>query len=295
MARPHLSLAVKWEKYENAVHAVFLESLRRLAALERLSAAEEPINLELYSIAVVVHHELLNSAKGSLQFTIDPDSTSLPAPGDSARSPRIKKRPDFKCLIVNAQASDPRRSQMAYYLECKRLGTPEDGLVFNQLYSEKGINRFVIEEHEYAKGCDSAAMIGYVQNMTPDEILAEVNTHASARKLPSLARAAGGWANRGVTKLTQDPLNRSCLPDRILLHHFWIDLRHCRFDIPSNQPPQNAEPAATGAKPSKRKFGSKASPNSKRARKKGAAGKGAATPQKDLANDAEPWAESGNG
>jgi hypothetical protein len=89
MARPRLSLAITWEKYENAVHAVFLESLRRLAAMERLPAAEEPINLELYSIAIIVHHELINSPQGCLQFTIDPDSTSLPAPGDSARSPRL--------------------------------------------------------------------------------------------------------------------------------------------------------------------------------------------------------------
>ena len=87
----------------------------------------------------------------------------------------MKKRPDFACLLKNLQAQDFRKSQVAYYVECKRLGLPDKELVFNDLYSEKGISRFVTVEHQYGKGCPSASMIGYMQDMEPDDILKEVN------------------------------------------------------------------------------------------------------------------------
>jgi len=230
------------------VLAVFNQALRRLALLERLPVAEEPLNLELFWLAMQVHQELLNSAEGSYPFIIDPDSTNQPEPDDSARSKRLKKRPDFKCILKNEQASDFRYSQVTYYLECKRLGANDGELLFNEFYSEHGIHRFVHIEWGYGKGCASASMVGYLQNMEPETILSEVNAHATARKLPSLRRAVASWMPRDVTELSQPPLLRSFEPTQIQLNHFWIDLRHCRLDLPSDHRAQSAAPPKTAAK-----------------------------------------------
>jgi len=233
-----------------------LRLLRRLAAYTRLSAAEEPINLEVYWLALRVHDEQLKSKDGSLPFLIDPDSTNKPLPDDTARSPRMKKRPDFACMLKDLQAKDFRKSQVAYYVECKRLGQPDKDLVFNDLYSEKGIARFMTAEHQYGKGCPSASMIGYVQDMEPDDILKEVNACAKARSVPSLTRAAAAWATKGVTQISQPPLTRAFEATTIRLTHFWIDLRHCKFDVPSSEPPQAAA-APTAVRKAKKKSSKK--------------------------------------
>jgi hypothetical protein len=235
---------------------VFTEALRRLGEYARLPAAEEPINLELYWLALKVHQELLNSKPGNLPFTITPDSTNQPEPDDSARSRRMKKKPDFCCIMKNAQAEDFRLSQVNYYLECKRLGEAEGKWVLNQNYSEHGMARFMRADWGYGKGCASGAMIGYVQNMEPDDVLGQVNTHATARSIPSLTRAATGWVARNVTRISQSRLTREFDTNPIQLRHFWMDLRHCRFDIPSNQPPQSAAAPSPPAKSAKKKTGS---------------------------------------
>jgi hypothetical protein len=252
MARPRLSAALTWPRFEQAVHAVFTEALRRLGGYGRLPAAEEPINLELYWLALKVHQESLNSRKGSLPFAIIPDSTNQPEPDDSARSRRIKKRPDFCCIMKNEQAEDFRQSQVNYYLECKRLGQAEGKWVLNENYSEHGMTRFMRTDWGYGKGCASAAMIGYMQNMEPDTVLEEVNSHAVTRTIPSLMRAATAWVARNVTYLSQSGLTREFDTNPIQLSHFWMDLRHCQFDIPSDQPPQSAAPSPP-ATPKKKK------------------------------------------
>ena len=257
MARPRLSTAVTWSRFEKAVHALLLEVLRRLAAYGHLSAAEEPINLEVYWLALRVHQEQLNSKHGSLPFLIDPDTTNKPLPDDSARSSRMKKRPDFACVLKDSQAPDFRKSQIAYYTECKRLGKPEKELVFNDLYSEKGIARFMTVEHQYGKGCASASMIGYMQDMDPDDILEEVNEFAGGRSVPSLTRAAAAWAAKDVTRISQPPLTRAFEATTITLTHFWIDLRHCTFDIPSDQPPQAAAMTTSAGEKGRKKKATK--------------------------------------
>lgn len=224
---------------------VFTEALRRLAQLQQLPAAEEPINLELFWLALKAHHDLLNSPQGSMPFSILAETTNQPEPDDSARSARMKKRPDFSCIIKNPQAADFRKSQVFYYLECKRLGNAIPNWVFNENYAEHGVTRFVHLNWQYAKGCESATMIGYLQNMAPNTVLTEVNAAAAPRGLPSLQRAAANWAAQGVTPLSQPALTRTFVATQFQLGHLWVDLRHCQFKILSNAPPQTpAAPAA---------------------------------------------------
>jgi hypothetical protein len=238
MPRPRLSVAITWARFEAAVLEVFSEALRRLAQFQRLPAAEEPINLELYWIARKIHHELLNSPQSSIPFSIMTDTTNQPEPDDSARSKRMKKRPDFSCVLNNSQEADFRKSQAIYSLECKRLGNPERDWILNQNYAEYGMLRFTQEDWQYAKGCVSATMIGYLQNMAPNAVLNEVNNNATLRGLPSLQRASASWVAQGVTSLSQAALNRTFVPTQFQLGHLWVDLQHCHFNIPSKSSPQ---------------------------------------------------------
>jgi hypothetical protein len=245
-----LTVAITWALFEKAIHAVFIESLRRLAAYSNLPSAEEPINLWLHWLAERAHFDLARSPERSLPFTISFDARSQPEPDDASGDPRLLKRPDFTCLLFNEQAADPLRSQLKYYLECKRLGSPEGGMVFNQLYSEKGVSRFMTQEHAYAKGCQSASMIGYIQTMDPHDILQEVNQFATVGNIPSLSRAARSWLAKEANRLSHAALARQFDMANFQLTHFWIDLRHCTFDVPANQPPESAAPTPP---PKKRK------------------------------------------
>jgi hypothetical protein len=224
VARPLLTVAITWSRFEKAVHAVLIEALRRLAAYGHLPNGEEARNLWLHWLAVKAHHAIANTPEGSLPFSIIWDGKSQPEPDDALRDSRLFKRPDINCQLFNQQAANPLLSQWKYYTECKRLGPPEDGLVFNSLYSEKGIARFMTAKHAYAKGCKSAAMIGYLQTMGPDDILKEVNQFATGRNIPPLAKAVKGWRPKVANRLTQDELDREFETTKVRLTHYWIDL-----------------------------------------------------------------------
>jgi hypothetical protein len=186
MSKPRISQALTWEKYEKAVQGVFVEALQRLATMPELSKAEMPLNLEVLWIAHKVHQEQFLDGKCPFDFTIHHDSTNPPQPNDNALSARLRKRPDFICAIKDMQVKDFRHSQVSYGIECKRLGKMEDGLVFNDLYSDKGISRFMTDEHQYAKGCPSASMVGYLQDMDPDTVFDEVVAFSRNRALRGL-------------------------------------------------------------------------------------------------------------
>src|SRR4051812_38479848 len=101
--------------------AVFKEALSRLARLTQLTRAEEPINLELYWLLRQAHLDLVQAGtEGMLQFAILFDSASQPEPDDVARSQRLRKRPDFNCVMMNPQALNHLTSQVNFYVECKR-------------------------------------------------------------------------------------------------------------------------------------------------------------------------------
>jgi hypothetical protein len=251
MAQPRLTVAITWSRFEKAVHAVLIESLRRLATYRNLPSSEEPINLWLYWLICKAHHAVARSPEGTLPFNVFFDGRSQPEPDDASGDSRLLKRPDFTWLLFNQQAGDPLRSEMKYYTECKRLGSPESGRMFNDLYSGEGIARFTSEEHAYAKGCRSASMIGYLQTMEPDEVLADVNTYATDRSIPSLSRAAATWFAKDVNRLTQTPLNRQFDPAPLQLTHFWIDLRASAFDVASDARPESALPDPPPRKPKK--------------------------------------------
>jgi hypothetical protein len=237
MAKIHISMPEIWGDYEKAVQSVFTEALRCLAATEHLPEEEKDLNLWLYWLARRVLSSMLINRQCRFNFTIGFDIKNQPRPSDNASSEHLEKRPDFTCMykMVNDQI-DYREDELHYSIECKRL----DGRVFHNRYSESGILRFRVD-HKYAAGCSSACMIGYVQNMDLNTVFSEVNDFSNKRSIPSLVKAASGWAEKSVTRLSQPPLKREFSPRKpIRLDHLWVDLRHCKFDVPSDSPPQSA-------------------------------------------------------
>lgn len=237
MARPRLRLAMTWEKYERAVLAVFAEALGRLAEEPTLPRKEPPINYKLYWLCRQVKFEHGKAKdRESVPFSLLYDTQNQPELDDAADAARLNKRPDFSCVMTDEQAPDYRSAQINYSLECKRVGKAETKWVLNENYSQRGMLRFMEAAHGYAKGCSSAAMIGYLKDSDPDDVLGEVNGFAAKRNVPSLRRAAEDWAEKNVTELSQDPLTRDFDSKPMRLHHLWIDLRHCTFEDPAPKP-----------------------------------------------------------
>ncbi|MFT3880667.1 MAG: hypothetical protein QM703_13510 [Gemmatales bacterium] len=257
MAVPKLTIALNWGTFETAVLTVLREALGRLTTISQLRQAEEQINLELYWLLLQSHYDLMRAATpGIMNFVVTFDSVNQPQPDDVARSQRLKKRPDFTCSLMNPQATDFRTSQINYYVECKRLGQRVGNWFLNDNYSAHGIDRFVNNGWQYAKGYDSAAMVGYIESSAPSTILIEVNAGAAARKLPLLTRVGAAWITKGVNPLSQPILARSFPPTPFRLDHLWVDLCHCSFTAPANAPPVTSAPPHVASKPSK-KAGSK--------------------------------------
>lgn len=221
MSRPNLFTLDTWGRHEHLVLEVFRCALVRLVNEPQLPEDERELNRKLYFRAKeeVVR---LERAGICLASTIIPDSPSLPIDEHAASRARESTRPDFQCELLDAQAGE----YLVYALECKRLGHPKPRTwVLNRNYTTKGVKRFIDPESGYGEGATSGAMIGYVQTMSPDEILKEVNGYAEKVNVPAIKRRDGRWVDRGVTRLNQT-LDRKLSPSPFKLRHLWVDLRH---------------------------------------------------------------------
>lgn len=225
MSRPNLFTLDIWGRHENLVLEVFQRALVGLESKPDLPEDERELNRKLYFRAKEENLRLTRAGRG-LAGTIVPDSSNLPLGEDAESRARERKRPDFQCELIDAQAGE----YLVYALECKRLGERSSGgSVFNKLYTEKGVKRFMNPKWGYGEGAASGAMIGYLQSMSSDEILKQVNVYAKKTKVPAIKREGDEWVDRGVTRLTQT-LNRKVDPSPFRLSHLWLDLRRHHRD-----------------------------------------------------------------
>jgi hypothetical protein len=105
---------------------------------------------------------------------------------------------------------------------------PRADWVLNENYVQNGILRFMTEEHGYAKGEKSGAMVGYIQNMEFKDILKEVNMAANVAVIPQLTLSKKIWLKQGTYNL-EHMIPRPFSHSPFLLMHFWIDIRNCYF------------------------------------------------------------------
>jgi hypothetical protein len=224
MSQPRIQQLHTWESHEKRVLEVLLESLSFLQNETNLDQSEIYLNRQLYFCLLKANRKLWNLGRG-FDHPPTPEGKNAPDPDDEHRAKRENKIPDFQWSFIDHLEPDPTRSAHYFLIECKRLGAPpRSDWVLNENYVQQGILRFITEEHGYAKGEKSGAMIGYVQNMEFADILREVNAVAVAVSIPELILSAEDWQEQGISHLEHE-LTRSFVFPQFLLKHLWVDLR----------------------------------------------------------------------
>ncbi len=225
MSQPRISRLRTWEKHERRVVDILLLALSIIRKKDVLPQSEVLLNRELYFCLLEANHTLWESRTGGFSYPPTAEGHNPADPDDEHRAIRENKIPDFYWGYIDHSEPDPRRSARNYVIECKRLGDPpRTDWILNQNYVHNGILRFVTEEHGYAKGDRSGAMVGYVQNMEFDAILQEVNATSVSAGIPELEPPINGWQINGTSQLTHQ-LNRIIAFSPFQLSHFWVDLR----------------------------------------------------------------------
>ncbi len=259
MPRPNLYELPLWETFEHRVIEVFSEGLNALATRERLPMQEDFLSRELHRCCREVNHRLRKVGRG-VEYILS-QVTNQPLANDEYRARRLEKRPDFACGYHDDSLPDDafEESDYIYTIECKRLGLPSSSSwVLNRNYVEYGITRFEHPDWGYAEGSSSGIMVGFIQTMDPDAILAEVNGHILP--FPPLSTSAGGWVPKALTVLNPHLFDRRIRLSPFTLNHFWINLRHCEFfevPDPAKKGRKKKEPAkAKQTKPIRPKKGS---------------------------------------
>jgi len=210
-----------WQKFEERVLEVINLAISKFLLIDKLPREENELNRLFFFCLVEANYELQKKNKG-LESPPSYEANNQPYFGDLERASRESKRPDFQWLITDTTNTDPRSSSKQFVLECKRLGLPAGTWILNENYFNHGIVRFVSAEHGYAKGVESAAMLGYVQNMSEDNIVKEIN------KLLTL----GGYSNMVLDKseafksILNHILKTEFNDQKLKLIHFWINVAH---------------------------------------------------------------------
>lgn len=206
-----------WEKRRSEMFEIVLLALQELRSNIPSDPSEPALNRSFYLCleSVVIQQEF--------DFLPTPEGKSPPDQSDQVRTLREDKICDFYWSCVDHVAKKTRY----LYIECKRLGTPSSPTWhLNKNYIKNGIRRFVTSPHEYGKNEDVCGMVGYVQNMTFDDILDEVNQAADVamEAITPLVLDKNGWQEKGVSKLTHQ-LTRPFPKSPFEMVHYWVDLR----------------------------------------------------------------------
>ncbi len=225
MSRPQISRLNTWERFEKHVLEVFIEALLILLNKVDLPNSENELNRELYFCLLEANHKLYRSGTGGFDYPPSYEAQNPPDPEDKFVARREKKRPDFYWGYLDHSETDPRKSSRNFVFECKRLGKPvRSDWILNENYVRHGIFRFISEDYGYSKNEKSGAMIGYVQNMNFDEILAKVNKTAKKESILEIETPIAGWKEKDVSMLEQK-LKRAFPIKSFNLKHLWVDLR----------------------------------------------------------------------
>lgn len=213
-----------WVEFKKQIKNLIIEALLILRQRSDLIIDESNLNRVLHDCFVEAN------AKLGLNYIPAYEAKNPPHYRDKRKAKRENNIPDLSWCIIDHNASY-RDWNRNFALECKRLGIKtEAGFVFNEQYVIEGILRFSLEEKGYAKGCETSAMAGYIQNMEFDEILQQINLYLSIREpsIPPISLSTDGWQKQGVSYLSHT-FDRSYEPAKFLLQHFWVDMKDCAF------------------------------------------------------------------
>lgn len=219
--RPRLTEVDLWRNHELRVQAVLQDAL---LLLDRDPGDDEPaLNRKLYMC--VLQANRARQVRGQEAFDYPPEYEARNAPTpDTEGKPAENKIPDFAWRYLDPDVEDSRRSSRDYHVECKRLGaTTPSGWDLNRNYVANGVNRFRDDEFRYGKDVATGAMVGYIESMTPDDVLDEVNAAARDLGFPEVDH---------VSTHSDRLLEHECLLTRrfpvspFRISHLWVE-----FDV----------------------------------------------------------------
>jgi len=218
--RPSLLEIPLWDREEHLILDTFRPALLLLLSRRKSDAVEGELNRLLFECYL----EARRSRKAANQpvSEVPPTLEARNAPDPStAGMGSEKKIPDFQFSFFDDDVADPQQSVAHFVIECKRLEPKSQaGWGYTLHYVKDGIRRFVHKGWRYGLNAPSAAMVGYLDKMTFDQALAEVNASIPAAKplltpLELVNRDASGG------ELGHD-LQRTFLKSPFHLTHLWV-------------------------------------------------------------------------
>lgn len=206
LIKPDRQRPNSWTVFKENIVMLIIEALKLLRQRNDLVKDESELNRLLY-------HCL---AKANVLFDLPMpayDAHNPPHLTDEQKERREDNRPDLCWTIMDHEANYPD-CYRTFALECKRLGMQTSkNWILTEQYVIEGILRFFQEDKGYGKGCETGAMVAYIQNMELEEILSEVNAHLSRKEpsIPLLTSPKSGWQQYGVNHL-HHTFSRSYIP-----------------------------------------------------------------------------------
>ena len=212
-----------WRGFEAAIFEVVELAIDMFKAQGSFPTKEDDLNRKFYFCLVTANYQLQKQNKG-LESPPFYEGNNQPSSNDEERATRESKRPDFQWTITDISEHDPGKSSKQFVLECKRLGKPVGTWALNKNYVNHGIKRFIDEDYGYAYGVESAAMLGYIQNMDLASILADVNSNVKSLKQNLIKK------QRDTTNFIElsHLINKNFPLDTLDLKHIWIDTKQSK-------------------------------------------------------------------
>jgi hypothetical protein len=190
-----------------------------ILATRRPKGGELELNRELFLCILDVNRANQRASDDWFDYPPSYETRNPPTP-DTEDSASERKVPDICWGYLDHEEPDPRRSARNFVIECKRLGssTPS-GWVFNVRYVTDGVQRFIDPDWRYGKDVASGAMVGYIESMTADDILAEVNTAAVDSRIPPIRHLTAAAPLHELDHV----LARTFRVNPFRLIHLWIE------------------------------------------------------------------------
>jgi len=216
-----------WKRHVECVLRVMAGALKRLSERLELPDKEEGLDRWLYLDAREEYLHLPDDKRPN-NFNLISKSENPPREESDIGEQWTLTKPDFKWRLCNNLATTPNELAMDFDIESKRLGKPTSpSWILNREYVESGIARFILATHRYGNGVDSGLMIGYIQTMTPMDILKKINRHLreyTPKKIPILSFRKADFEENKIAKTSQLIKKRCFPPVQFTLYHLWIDL-----------------------------------------------------------------------
>jgi hypothetical protein len=219
-----------WQKFEERVLEVIDLAVSKFHQIDKLPTEENDLNRLFFFALVEANYELQKINRG-LESPPVYEGNNQPHFSDPVRASRESKRPDFQWGITDIYEAVGQRSAKQFVLECKRLGFSTNNWILNENYIHHGILRFVSSQHAYGLGMESAAMLGYIQSMSDNDILQELNSLLKGDDYPELEVKQTNKARMTLNHI----LTRESDSSSLRLEHIWMKLAHRYIVLPDKK------------------------------------------------------------